>query len=189
MTYTLHIKDRMTASISAMNDIKHLQRISLQTIMKLFKVKILPVITYGLHSTWQHLTKSNLTDVEKVKAFLKRALCVSKYSSPRLVYELCRETMLLEDLRLQLLLPSTPAYEAAITEHQRKKREIPAVFYATDAMTTEDWKEADYELRHTVTRFAVHGFHFRICSRKSFHEPNQTACAPCAGKCAKNIIR
>ncbi|PSN49463.1 hypothetical protein C0J52_22888 [Blattella germanica] len=40
-----------------------------------------------------------------------------------------------------------PTYEAAVTEHRRKKTEVPADFYATDAMTTDDdWKEADYEL-------------------------------------------
>ena len=186
-TYTLHIKERMTAAIRSMNDIKHLSKISLQTAMEIFKVKIQPVITYGIHSIWQDLTTSNLKDLEKVKTtFLKRALCLSKYSLSRLVYELTRETMLLEDLRLQLLLPSTPAYEKAVADHRRKKAEIQEDFYTTDAMTNDDWKEADYELRHIVTRFAVHGFHFKICRTGNFHEPRaDCVCSLCENECGK----
>ena len=189
-TYTVHIKDKVAAAIIAMTDIKHLQKISLQTAMKIFKAKILPVISYGLHIIWQHLTKSNLMDIEKVKAtFLKRALCLSKFTPSRLVYELSRETMLLEDLRLQLLLPSTPAYETVVLEHQRKKSEIWENFYTTDAMTKHDWKEANYDMRHLVTRLAVHGFHFKMCRTEHFHEPTADCkCLLCDTTCGRYHI-
>ena len=79
-TYTVHIKDKVAAAaaIIAMTDIKHLSKISLQTAMKIFKVKILPVITYGLNIIWQHLKKSNLKDIEKIKSELPKA-CTMPY--------------------------------------------------------------------------------------------------------------
>lgn len=155
--------------------------------MKIFTVKIVPIITYGLEIVWQYLTKSNLKDLEKVKAtYLKRVLGLSRFAPSRIVYELTREPMLLEDLRLQFLLPSTSAYESTVLEHQRKKAEIWEEFYVTDAMAREDWKEANYLQRHLVTRFATHGFHFKICRNTSFHDPNEECmCLLCDELCGR----
>ncbi|KAJ4439092.1 hypothetical protein ANN_15049 [Periplaneta americana] len=91
-----------------------------------------------------------------------------------------------KDLRLQFLLPSTSAYESTVLEHQRKKAEIWEEFYVTDAMAREDWKEANYLQRHLVTRFATHGFHFKICRNTSFHDPNEGCmCLLCDELCGR----
>ncbi|KAJ4427075.1 hypothetical protein ANN_24690 [Periplaneta americana] len=37
-------------------------------------------------------------------------------------------------------------------------------------MNNEEWKAANFELRHHYTRGAIHGFHYRICTRKGFHQ-------------------
>ncbi|PSN33375.1 hypothetical protein C0J52_23696 [Blattella germanica] len=62
-----------------------------------------------------------------------------------------------------MLLPSTPPCEELLRELRRKRDYISESFYATDAMLNKDWMRADYDLRHVVTRFAIHGFHHRIC--------------------------
>ena len=90
-TFTLHVKERMAAAALAINDFQHLSKLSLQTAMTLFRVKV-KVISYGLHLTWEHLSASNLQCIEKIKsAYLMRVLWLSKYTRSRLVYEMCRE--------------------------------------------------------------------------------------------------
>jgi hypothetical protein len=38
--------------------------------MKLFDLKILPLLTYEIEIIWNHLTKRNLTDIERVKLYI-----------------------------------------------------------------------------------------------------------------------
>ena len=79
MVYTKHIEDRLAAATIAINCVKNLHRISLNTAMTLFQQKVTPIMMYGLDIIWEHLTKRNLEYIERVKAtFLKRALCLSK---------------------------------------------------------------------------------------------------------------
>lgn len=186
-TFTAHITDKVAAAVKAMYEIKHLNKVSLKTAMKLFQAKIAPIVTYGLQLIWEHLTKRNLEKLEKVKTtFMKKILCISKYSPTRLTYEMCRETMWIEDLRLELLLPATEAYKQIVKEHQMKKAEIWEEFYITDAMTKEDWKGPNYELRHFVTRYAAHGFHHLICKEKRHHDPgDECVCELCGKQCTR----
>jgi hypothetical protein len=134
---------------------------------------------------WNHLTKRNLTDIEKVKsAFLKRAMCLSKYTPSRLTYVLARETYAIEDIRHKLLLPNTAAYDDLLQELKAKRKEIRLQFYGTDAMGNTDWMWANYTLKHLMTRFAVHGFHYKICSVQNYHAiGEQCVCKLCGDKC------
>jgi hypothetical protein len=95
---TNHVRERAASAIAASHGIKNLSQLSMTTAMKLFDLKILPVLTYGIEIIWNHLTKSNLTDIEIVKStFLKRAMCLSKYTPSRLTYVLARETYAIEE--------------------------------------------------------------------------------------------
>ena len=68
--------------------------------MTLFQLKVTPITTYELDISWEHLTKRNLEDIERVKAtFLKRAFYLSKTTPSRLVYVLARQSFYIEDLR------------------------------------------------------------------------------------------
>jgi hypothetical protein len=64
--------------------------------------------------------------VREVKSNLpkKKALCLSKYTPSRLVYDLTRELPYVEELRLESLLPATPAYVELLQELQVKKAKI-----------------------------------------------------------------
>ncbi|PSN37056.1 hypothetical protein C0J52_20892, partial [Blattella germanica] len=98
----------------------------------------------------------------------------------------CNENPAIEELRLKLLLPATEAYKDLLQELHKKKGEIWEKFYVTDAMTSREWTEGGYELRHTVTRLAVHGFHLKLCNTKSLHDPGpQCICARCGEQCAR----
>jgi hypothetical protein len=149
--YTIHIKERIAAAMITMNGIQNIRKISLRTALQLFKLKLTPIITYGINIYWDHLKRSNLEDIEKVKArFLKKAMCLSKYTPSHLVYTLSRESFYIEDLRHHLLLPSTNAYRSLLQSLHTKRIEIWQEFYSTDAMANTGWMKANYELRHIM---------------------------------------
>ncbi|PSN46978.1 hypothetical protein C0J52_11130 [Blattella germanica] len=80
---------------------------SINTAMKIFSSKIIPIITYGIEIFWDSLDKSSLNKIEKVKStFLKKILCVSKYTPSRLTYQLTGEPFLIEDLCLKMPMGS-----------------------------------------------------------------------------------
>jgi hypothetical protein len=182
--FTNHVRERAAATIVASHGIKNLSQLSIITAMKLFDLKILPILIYGVDITWNHLTKRNLRDIERVKStFLKRAMCLSKHTPSRLTYVLARETYAIEDIRQKWLLPNTAAYVDLVQEVNAKRKEIWLEFYGTDAMGNTDWMRAKYILRHLITRFAVHGIHHKICSVKNDVIGDQCVCQLCGNKC------
>ena len=87
--------------------------------------KVLPTLTYGLEEIWEHLSRRQLQELESLKPrYLKRVLGVSKFTLSRNVYVLARETFIIEDLRTQMLLQHTPAYEELLRELQGKMDSI-----------------------------------------------------------------
>ena len=83
-----------------------------------------------------------------------------------------------------MLLKHTTAYEELLREVQGKGDSIEESFYSIDAMVNREWTQEEYDLRHVMTRFAIHGFHHRICSRKTFHMVNQECiCVLCSEQC------
>ena len=185
--FTRHINDRVNAATRAISDIKSIGKLSLETALQLFELKVDPVATYGLENIWVHLKKQSLEKLEKLKAtYLKRVLCLSKYTPSRLVYVLAREPFYIEELRLKFLLPATPAYQDLLRELQEKKCKIWDDFFVTDAVTSREWTKGGYELRHTVTRLSVHGFHHKLCNIQRFHEPGpDCVCVRCGDQCER----
>ena len=161
-----------------------------QTAMRLFEAKILPTLTYGIEIIWEHLTERQLKSIESLKArFLKRAMALSKYTLSRLTYMMAWETFLLEDLMFKHLLQRTAPVTAVLQDRRGKQEEIWDDFFVTEAMTTDSWKTANYELRHMVTRLAVHGFHDKVCRNKKYHTPMVTCvCELCERPCERYHI-
>ena len=102
-------------------------------------------------------------------SFLKRVLCVSKYTPMRLVYELARKPFFVEELKGRVELRHTIASEEHITGRTEKRRDICEDFYCTKAMMNRAWITANYSLRNMVMCFVVNGFHHKMCRTKSFH--------------------
>ncbi|KAJ4449792.1 hypothetical protein ANN_01196 [Periplaneta americana] len=186
-SYRIHIQERAAAAIKAMYNIKNLQQLETKMAMTLFRSAIAPIATYGLNIIWGNLTVSDMGKIERVNSsFMKRVLGVGRTTLSRLTYELMKERFFIEDIRTQLCMPNTPAYEKALEVLRGKKNAIWSEFYITDAMTTRDWANTNYELRHIVTRYAVHGFHHKICTTKRYHEPNdECVCELCQKPCGR----
>jgi hypothetical protein len=108
------------------------------------------------------------------------------YTPSRLGYEPTREPYFLEELRLQLLLPVTPAYVECLRNLRSKKSCIWENFCSIDAMVNREWTQSGYELRHMTTRLSAHGFHFKLCKTKKFHEPGpECICETCENYCER----
>ena len=45
-------------------------------------------------------------------------------------------------------------------------------FYNTTVIESREWVEREYEFRHTVMRFVIHGFHHHVCQNTDFHVPS-----------------
>jgi len=74
-SFRIHLRSRMIAAVRAMNDIKDLKRIALGTAMQLFRLKVVPTLTYGIDLILEYFTRKQLLELEKMKArYLKRVL-------------------------------------------------------------------------------------------------------------------
>ena len=62
-SFSVHIQERLIAAVRCINDIKNLQLLSLKTAIRLFEVKVLPTLTYGLESIWDHLSVKQLESI------------------------------------------------------------------------------------------------------------------------------
>ncbi|PSN45102.1 Anoctamin-7 [Blattella germanica] len=72
-----------------------------------------------------------------------------------------------------MTLPRTNASEQLLTILREKKEATP-VEYGTGTMIDREWTKENFELRHVLTRLAVHGFHHRICKTTAYHEPEDS---------------
>jgi hypothetical protein len=185
--FSWHVLERCRKALLATASIRNPQRLSLATAIRLFDLKIAPVAAYGVDLLWSHLTARNLEQLNRVKAaFLKRTMGLHTSARNRLVYLLADCPLLMEDLRHRHNLPRTAAFNECIGRWEQKFAEVDADFYTSGAMTNGAWREVDRPNRHVVARFAVHGFHHKLCVESSFHEPNDTCiCNRCGAGCSR----
>jgi hypothetical protein len=185
--FTQHIISRARAARFAGFEIKNLSKLSLETALKLFHLKVAPMATYGIQIAWVHLSVNNLLYLEKVKAgYLKRALCVAQTTKSRLVYALANTIFFVEEIREKFKLPETPNFKLFRELQYSKLATINDNFLNTKAFKSEDWKGPQYDKRHLYTRFAVHGFHYHICENKEYHEAlDSCICSLCKERCTQ----
>ena len=184
-SFSRHIRERVRKGFLAFHAIHKPEQLSLSTAMALFDLKVGPTVSYGIEVIWPHLTKANMAQLDRVKAaFLKRALGVHRTSRNRLVYLISEAPLFVEDLLRRFNLPRTAAYEEHILEWEEKMADVDTDFFNTRAFLTNGWKEPCHEHRHIILRFAMHGFHHKICSTQGFHEANERClCRLCGALC------
>lgn len=184
-SFTEHTKQRYQKGLLASLCIKSPSKLSLRTALQIFKMKVSPSCTYGIEVTWDDLTVSNLRDLERVKmAFLKRVLGLPRRTRNRFIYTLCDTPVFVTEIRKMFSLAETPSFKTFVEECKKKREEIQSEFYESPAMKDRAWMEANRVTRPLVTGFAVHGFHFKICSNTSYHDPGPSClCKLCGSEC------
>jgi hypothetical protein len=135
-SFSKHIDKRVKASIFASAKLTSLPKTSVETALKIFDLAISPVASYGIEAVWQHLTTADLHKLETAKTrFLKKALCLSKFTKSRFVYELADTGLFIEDLRLKYNLPETDSYSKFLTN----KRAIHLLILMINSTTPPHW--------------------------------------------------
>lgn len=186
-SFTAHITDRCARAVTATNSIPKPHLLSLRTALRLFDLKIAPTASYGIDIIWDKLTLANLETLNKIKAtFLRRVLGLHSSSRSRYVFLLANSPLFIEDLVSRFHLPPTEIYKEWIRLWEDKMADVDPQFFNTDAMLNDDWKKPDRRTRHLATRYAIHGFHHRVCSTKSYHDPTELCrCTLCLEPCSR----
>ena len=169
-----------------MGSIEKPTQLSLGTALRLFDLKIAPVASYGIQIIWEHLTAPQL----------ERVLGVPLHTRNHLVYLTTDSCLFIEDLLARFYLPKTTAFQEFLKNAEIKMSEVDPTFFTSAAMTSLEWRGLGQPNRHLITRFSTHGFHYAICTKSSFHEPEEGCrCRfcdrPCplyhAGDCIKKV--
>ena len=186
-SFTPHIEERIRRTTVAFASIPSPQKLSVDTALKLFHLKLAPVASYGIQLIWAHLTKEDLSRLDAVKtAFLKRVLGLHRTTRNRLVLALCDTPAFTAELQSRFQLPPTEASRHNDDEIKVKAKSIDPEFRLSPAITSSAWKNGNFRKRHLITRFSVHGFHFLLCRTLNWHEPNESCtCRLCGQPCGR----
>lgn len=186
-TFGVHIEQRVAKALVAATMIAQPQKLSLSTALALFNMKIAPTASYGIELLWEKLSTAHLALLDSTKpAFLKRVLGLHCSTRNRLVYLLTGTPLFVEQLKSQFKFPETPAYREFIRLYDEKMADVDPDFYNTRAMTNTEWKGVCRNTRHTVVRYAVHGFHHAICRTEGYHDLSDLCiCKYCGLSCSR----
>ena len=185
--YRKHVTERVRKTTIAMADIADPQKLSVETALKLFSLKLAPVATYGLELVWNDLSTADLRLLDSAKTgFLKKVLGLHPSTKNRLVYLLTRAPTLVEEARAAHRLSETTAFTEFLSEIERKRAEVDADFYGTPAMQDDSWRDPNMKNRHLVIKFSTHGFHHAVCTKVYFHDADRDCrCKFCSRECSK----
>ena len=118
-----------------------------------------------------------MTILESVKSrFLKKVMRLHYKSKSRLVYQLAETDYFVNELMASYSQPETEMSKLFNVQMYNKNKEIEPMFYDTPAMQNPSWKQMNCADRHMFTRHSVHGFHYLLCTNKSFHQSATKDC-------------
>ena len=190
LTFTKHISAKKRKAYSAIGCLgHHLQLTSIKTGMKIFRMKIAPIITYALRETAPYLKIASLKEIDRVKTtFIKRLLCIHKSASSTLALKVVSEPTFIEEL---LNERNPPDFQNQTLQQYRQYRldrenNFEAEQYVRGlGFVFSVWKKHQQSNRHVITRTTVHGFHHKLCTTKTFHSPTLTCiCYLCSSSAA-----
>ena len=89
-------------------------------------------------------------------------------------------------MELGELYTATPAYRAYMASVEEKLHGVDPDLFRSPAMVQDGWRGPRHKKRHLVCRLAVHGFHFKFCTIRHYHERNcDCVCRFCRQSAAK----
>jgi hypothetical protein len=186
-TFTKHVQDRRAKAITAICQLPSPRSLSLAAAVNYFRMKIAPMVTYGMPECWTWLKVSDFVAIDGVlMCFLRRALGVSKFARSRLILLLTGVKLTTEELVRSYGLPLTPRYQEYLLEVEEKLAMVDEDFLASSAMLDMGWAASLSTVRSPLCRYAIHGFHHIFCGRAAFHEPQLSCrCRYCGSPCQR----
>ncbi|KAI5721369.1 hypothetical protein M8J77_019893 [Diaphorina citri] len=172
LTITKHIITKSIKASHAIGTITNMQYLSLDTLHKIFYMKIWPILTYSFNILARDLTCQQLIELDKVKAkYYKKALGVHKSTSNTLVLHMA-ET---ERMGVEVIEKYGNYIKTEHKEEYQKKIEEKNMKFTVENYTdgpifrSNTWKKYGQSNRHILARYTSHGFHHRICNKKTYH--------------------
>ena len=75
LSFGRHVEKRARAALMVTYSIKNLHKLSIETAVKLFDLKVSPTASYGIEVIWPYLTINDFETLERVKTrYLKKVL-------------------------------------------------------------------------------------------------------------------
>jgi hypothetical protein len=184
-TFTKHVQDRRVRAIAAICQLPSPRALSLAAAVSLYRIRIAPMVTYGLSECWVWLKVSDFVAIDGAQmCFLRRVLGVSKFARSRLIVLLTGVRLTTEELVRSCGLPHTPNYQEYLRQVEEKLASVKEEFLASSAMLDMGWAASSSPVRSALCRYAIHGFHHVFCTRAAYHEPLSTClCRYCGSLC------
>ena len=173
-----HVDHLLNKTATAVACLGNLQKLPLLLALRLFEMKLMSMIRYGLSCIADKLSLSAMVHLDRCKTvYLKSALGMSKHSSNTFVLELTGQRTLCEDLshmgyRFQ---PDTWIIYTLLIAAKRAKLSEKDLMTGP-AFSSHGWKNANRKDRSAVCRLTYHGFHHHICARKDFYAQADDLC-------------
>lgn len=162
----------MIKASHAIGTIQNMRKLSIDTINKIFMMKIWPIMCYSIETYLNKVSAAHLFDFDRVKAKLyKKGLCLHKSTSNTLVFHMTNVKRfgeeIIEKYKNQLDENTIHQYQSLVEDKNMKF----TIERYTDgpAFTSNHWKNTNQQNRHWITRFTVHGFHNKICQKTFYH--------------------
>lgn len=188
--FTEHIEEVCCKTVATMyggaGDPYHL---AVATAVKLFLIKALPKLSYGMDRVWKHLSLKNFMEFEKCFcAYLKRTFRLHKSARNRYLYVIAdMETPFVEIMRTRLKAENTPAFLELVEQWKIKVNEVRLKLEGDPILGRRaTWSAAMYTRRHIFARYIVHGYHHCLCSGDNCHIPKDSCtCKYCGQRCTQ----
>ena len=171
---TRHVQMRKEKTAKAIGLLRNLHRVSTKTLVKIYNIKVWPMMTYAFKPIASKLKTSDLLKMDGVKALLfKRALGLSKWTSNTFVFNLIGCDSMGEDVINAFEgIPESVIESYREERKARQERFVERGFMRGPAFNTTLWKEANQRNRNIITRYSYHGFHQEICINPNYHNIN-----------------
>lgn len=191
LTFTQHVEEASCKGIKSMYaDIGNPYLLSIGTAVKLFLIKAIPLLAYGLERLWSYLTESNFRTLEKCfTVYIKRTLRVSKTARNRYLYIIIGlQVPVTEIIRTRVRGGNTEAFKKFCKEWTEKVDSAKEDLANDPILEARHlWEGPDTARRHVFTRYLVHGYHHHLCIHGEYHSPAGTCvCKHCGGKCPRD---
>ena len=116
--------------------LKDIHTLSIQTALKLFYMKLSPMLEYGIVSIWKHLSTTNMNKLDTgLSRFLKHICRVSKQTLNRIMYVICDTPTYTNFIKNKYGLSATDQYTKYTQELFQKMNDIDEELFDTPAMT------------------------------------------------------
>ena len=168
LRFNEHVNDLLTRTGTVILCLGDLEKLPMDLAKKIFELKIVPVIRYGMHSIAPRLSKSSMINLDRCKfMYFKAVLGLSRHMSNTFVLSLARENTMCESLRDQNC--KFEAWGSMNSTSERKEKNTGKKNLRKDQQSRETigggrQNEQSYSMPPHISRV----YHFKICEQEDY---------------------